>query len=183
SGHRPECVFAMAVDADRARLVELRACVLGRDDVVGFLTDRRGHATAARFYSRARLVARQRFEFSGEDELLALESLVRLSADSAARNLGAHARLAQTVAQIAVALVVEPVAHRLRDGQTDLVYVVNLFDRRGGQAFERAEVAGEQSRGALADVAYAEAVDELRQVALFARLDLRDEIRRGLLRL
>ena len=100
----------------------------------------------------------------------------------AAREFSPHAFVTQPTAQVAVALVVEPVAHRLGDGQADLVYVVNLLGGRRGQAFERAESAREQRRHALADVAYAEAVNELRQVARLARLDLSKKIRGGLLR-
>ena len=45
----------------------------------------------------------------------------------------------------------------------------SLFNRRRAQAFERAKVSRQNSGRALADVAYAEAVNEMRQIALLAR--------------
>ena len=83
--------------------------------------------TAARLDECACLVARHRLQTASEYELLSGECFVRRGR-SAAREFGANARSAETLAQIKVALVVEPVAHRLGHGQADLVYVVNLFD-------------------------------------------------------
>src|SRR5207247_1350011 len=103
-----------------------------------------------------------------QDEYLAGEPFINRRA-RLPLGLCPHTGRAQTLAQPLVPGVIEPVTDALRHRQTDLVNLVELFDRRLGQARQRSKMPRQDAGRAFTDVTNAEAVNQVPKVARLAR--------------
>src|ERR1043165_6998913 len=70
----------------------------------------------------------------------------------------------------------------LSHGEADLVDVVEFFNRRLQETFEGTELARQNSRSALADMADSKSVNQTGQVTRLARGDLIQDVARGFFR-
>src|SRR5229473_169063 len=179
--HRSERSFVDHFHAQLFRFIKFRTGLDPGHDEIRFLADRSRDPAAVRLDQGTSFVARHTRKRAGQDEYLAREPLIsgwaRLILGLCPDTGGA-----QTVAQTFVPRIVEPVTDALRHRQTDLVNLVQLFDRRFGQALQRSEMPRQDAGRAFANVSNAEAVNQMPEVARLTRLDLPEHVRCGFLR-
>src|SRR4029079_6734569 len=143
-----------------------------RHDVGRLLGNRGRYPASAGLDGRLGLVAGHRLQGPREHELLSREGVGALRVRLLLRP---DSRLLEAREELLVRRRVEPVVNGLGDGGPDLVDVVDLLDAGLGQAVQVPEMAGEQGRRAVADVADAQRKEEPPQLALAALLDPRQE--------